>query len=62
MFHMNTVPPSSVSKSKLSNLLLVGPLLSLFFNPENGDDIFSRNLGQILPNYTASYPRGWDYS
>jgi hypothetical protein len=30
-----------------------------FFNPEDGGDVFLRNVGLNSTDYTASYPRRW---
>jgi hypothetical protein len=38
-------------------LLHVDFLLSLFFDPENGGDMFLGNVGLFLAVYTALYPR-----
>jgi hypothetical protein len=32
-------------------------LAEIFFDPEDGDDMFLRNVGCISTDYTASYPR-----
>jgi hypothetical protein len=32
-------------------------LLNYFFDPEDGDDTFLRNVGCNSTDYTASYPR-----
>jgi hypothetical protein len=32
-------------------------LLDLFFDPENGSDMFLRNIGQLSTDYTALYSR-----
>jgi hypothetical protein len=32
-------------------------LTDLLFNPENGGDVFLRNVGRLLQDYTALYPR-----
>jgi hypothetical protein len=32
-------------------------LLGLFFGPENGGDMFLRNVGWLLTDYTTLYPR-----
>jgi hypothetical protein len=32
-------------------------LLSLFFDPEDGDGIFLRNIGSLSQDYLAFYPR-----
>jgi hypothetical protein len=31
----------------------------LFFDPEDGGDIFLLNVGWLATDYTASYPRRW---
>jgi hypothetical protein len=33
-------------------------LLGLLFGPEDGDSIFFRNVGKLVPDYTVSYPKG----
>lgn len=38
-------------------LLHAGFLLGLFFDTENGDEIFLRNVGWLLTDYTALCPR-----
>jgi hypothetical protein len=37
----------------------VGFLLGLFFNPEDGGNMFLQNVGLLSTNYTALYPRRW---
>jgi hypothetical protein len=37
-------------------------LLGLFFDPENGWDMFLRNVGWLSTDYTASYPRRYNSS
>jgi hypothetical protein len=32
-------------------------LLAVFFDPENGGDMFLRNIGWLSTDYTASYAR-----
>jgi hypothetical protein len=32
-------------------------LLGLFFDPEDGDNIFLQNVGRLSTNYTVLYPR-----
>jgi hypothetical protein len=54
--------PSSRSKNKPARALFVtcfyaGFLLGLFFNPEDGRDMFLRNVGRLSTGYTALYPR-----
>jgi hypothetical protein len=34
----------------------------LFFDPEDGDHMFLRNVGRLSTNYTAMYPRREDSS
>jgi hypothetical protein len=34
-------------------------LLDLFFDPEDGGDMFLRNVGCNSTDYTASYVRRW---
>jgi hypothetical protein len=38
-------------------LLHAGFLLGLLFYPEDGGDMFLRNVGRLSANYTALYPR-----
>jgi hypothetical protein len=52
-FRRNISPPSSGQKCKLSTKAEAGgSLLDLLFDPEEGGDIFLRNVG-ISMNYTA---------
>jgi hypothetical protein len=53
MFRMNTSPPSSFAFC----LLHAGFLLGLFFNPEDGSDMFLRNVSRLSANYTSLYYR-----
>jgi hypothetical protein len=32
------------------------------FNPEDGDDMFPRNVTRVSPGYTALYPRRYNFS
>jgi hypothetical protein len=43
-------------------LLHVSFLLGLLFDPEDGRNLFLRNVGLLLPDYTAVYPRKWNFS
>jgi hypothetical protein len=45
------------SKKPACYLFHAGFLLGLFFGPEDEGDMFLRNVGQILTDYTALYPR-----
>jgi hypothetical protein len=36
--------------------ILANCFLSLFFDPENGSNIFLRNVGKVLPKYMLSHP------
>jgi hypothetical protein len=60
MFRMNVLPQSSGSKRKPSkqSFLHDGYLFSLLFDSEDGDNVFLRNIGELL-NYTPSYLRKW---
>jgi hypothetical protein len=40
-----TIKEHSVQCFTVSCLILIGVLLGLLFNPEDGDDIFLRNIG-----------------
>jgi hypothetical protein len=42
---------------KLATFVHAGFSLSLFFDPEDGGDIFLRNVGGHSTDYTAYYPR-----
>jgi hypothetical protein len=51
-FGRNKSPPSSASQNKSSKIILppasAGFLLGLFFDPEDWDGMFLRNVGQFL--------------
>jgi hypothetical protein len=48
---------------QVANLMLrAGFLLGLVFDPEDGSDIFLRNIGSLSTAYMALYPRKYNYS
>jgi hypothetical protein len=48
---------SDINEALLANFLHAGILLGLFFNPEDGSDMFLRNVGWLSTDYTSLYPR-----
>jgi hypothetical protein len=52
IFRRNLPSPSSGSKIKASKLGLLSRLLACLFDPDDGGDMFLRNVG-LSPNYTA---------
>jgi hypothetical protein len=42
----------------LATCFHAGFFLGLFFDPEDGGDMFLRNVGLLSTDYTALYPRG----
>jgi hypothetical protein len=42
-----------------SRLQTAGFLLAIFFDSEDGDDMFLRNLCRLSTDYTALYPETW---
>jgi hypothetical protein len=48
----------SIHKFLLATCLLAGSCW-IFFDPEDGGDMFLRNVGCISTDYTASHPRRW---
>jgi hypothetical protein len=47
IFHRNILPPSSWSKNEpnsFCDLLVAGPFISLFFDPEDGSEMFLQNI------------------
>jgi hypothetical protein len=50
-----------MSQSSAYHLLLVGFPLDLFFEPDDGDSTFLRNVSGHLPDYTVLQMR-WQYS
>jgi hypothetical protein len=64
-FRKNMLHSSSGLKSKLGFtcwLLLVGFLLCILFDPEEGGDMFLRNDGTLSTEYIALYPRRYNSS
>jgi hypothetical protein len=49
-------------KSHVCYLLYLGFLLGLFFDPEDGGDIFFRNIGSLSTDYTMLYLRRYNSS
>jgi hypothetical protein len=47
------------SRALLVTFFYAGFLLSLYFDPEDGGDMFLRNVGCLSTDYTALYPRRW---
>jgi hypothetical protein len=47
---------SPAKKSRAFYQLQAGFLLGLFFNPEDGDEIFLRNVGWLSTDYTKLMP------
>jgi hypothetical protein len=41
----------------LDIMLHAGFLLVLFFDPEDGGDVFLRNVGRLSTDYASLYPR-----
>jgi hypothetical protein len=63
-FRRNMFPPSSGSKKKPTKKpawkqvpYRAGFLLRIFFDPEDGDDMFFRNFGRLSTDYTGLHPR-----
>jgi hypothetical protein len=48
---------AAVGHNSACYLLHPGFLLGLFFDPEDGGDIFHRNISELLMDYTALHPR-----
>jgi hypothetical protein len=55
----NIPPPSSRSKKKLITCFHAGVSLVIFFDPEDRGDMFLRNVGWLLMDYTAVCHRKW---
>jgi hypothetical protein len=59
----NILPKTKIRQLMTSKLgsacrwLHAGFLVGFFFNPENGGDMFLRNVSRFSTNYTALYPR-----
>jgi hypothetical protein len=45
------------SPRKIKRLLYAGFLFGIFFEPEDGGDMFLRIMGLLSTDYTALYPR-----
>jgi hypothetical protein len=57
-FRRNILPVwKQVALSLLATCFHVGFLLVLFFDPEDGGDMFLRNAGWLSTDYMALYPR-----
>jgi hypothetical protein len=56
-FRGNLFSPSSGSESKSSNQQEENIWLGLLPHLDDGGNIFMRNVGELLPDYTASQPR-----
>jgi hypothetical protein len=48
---------TSTDFHRLAICFYAGILLRLFFDPEDGGDIFLRNIGWLSADYTTLYPR-----
>jgi hypothetical protein len=55
------VPRDPLGKSKIFSLYSVIFFLGLLFDLEDGSSIFLRDMGKVLPVYTALCPK-WQYS
>jgi hypothetical protein len=70
MFWRNMFLPYSRSKNKPSKkpasraryLAHAGLLFGFFFDPENGGNMFLQNVGRLLMDYMALYPRKYNSS
>jgi hypothetical protein len=61
--NMSHSPSESNNKpSTIFDLFHASLLLGLFFDPEDGDDIFLRNVGWLSTDYTALYHRRQNFS
>jgi hypothetical protein len=58
IFRHNTNPRKLASS--VCYLLHAGFMLGVLFDPEDGGDIFLRNVGRLSTDYTALYPEDGD--
>jgi hypothetical protein len=49
--------PNMHSSSSCYSMLRAGFLLGLLFSPDNGGDLFLRNVGWLSTDYMALHPR-----
>jgi hypothetical protein len=55
---LNILVRAETISNQIATCFHAGILLSLFFNPENGCDMFFRNVDSLSTVYTALHPRG----
>jgi hypothetical protein len=57
--HAHFIAPCPTEQVVLATCLLAGSCWNYFFDPEDGGDMFLRNVVCNSTDYTASYPRRW---